>query len=257
MLRLACPKIESSLAGRQKQAQGLVCYIAGQSKRAAEEDEEDGDNLKRQGLIVNAHIPIGPSHLDIDPQVLQSYGASRGPEAPPSSLHSRGAHDCMRVAECPSTFCLSYHAGKFGEHLLNAHALVAVSQREVEDPDGGGHPTADNHGHASDVLNHHASITGSSYPTLDDLRATAQANREALLRRSGRLPVADGLKTYNLAELMYVEPHYYQSTANLDLRKGLTMQTRCVGGVGSWAGRRGAGSVCKAVGGWGPRCWPG
>lgn len=57
-----------------------------------------------------------------------------------------------------------------------------------------------------------------------------QANHEKLLRRSGRLPVADGLRTYNLAQLLHVEPHHYLLTANLTHRRDRALLIRSVDG---------------------------
>jgi hypothetical protein len=59
--------------------------------RANCQDEDDSDDLKRRGLILGAHIPIGPSHLVVDQQVLDTFGEilkGRRPEKIRSMQHS-------------------------------------------------------------------------------------------------------------------------------------------------------------------------
>lgn len=54
----------------------LLHYLGQQQDRSRQQDEEEGDALKRQGLLPKAQLPLGPSHLTLDPQVLQDLGTA-------------------------------------------------------------------------------------------------------------------------------------------------------------------------------------
>ena len=107
--------------------------------------------------------------------------------------------------------------GNFGDHLLNAHNLVEVSGWQMRTA-----IISEVFYHSLRVLTWKGSLP---YPPCI-LLIISQANHIAMLRRSGRIPVADGLKTFNLDELMYVEPHYYQFTNNLAIRRELNLLKR-------------------------------
>ena len=38
------------------------------------EDQKEADRLKKEGILVRTHIPIGPSNLELDKQVLETFG---------------------------------------------------------------------------------------------------------------------------------------------------------------------------------------
>eukprot|EP00903_Cladosiphon_okamuranus_P011029 g10416.t1 len=66
--------IDTALGDRQALAKGLKSYTLGQRVQAQEHDREAIESLKKQGIIVGAHIPMGPSGLVLDRSAIDAFG---------------------------------------------------------------------------------------------------------------------------------------------------------------------------------------
>ncbi|CAM9498958.1 unnamed protein product, partial [Hapterophycus canaliculatus] len=71
--RTSISVIEADLRNRQELAKGLKRYTFGQRMEAREHDREEFDALKKQGIIVGAHIPMGPSGLVLDRSAIDAF----------------------------------------------------------------------------------------------------------------------------------------------------------------------------------------
>lgn len=65
--------IDAALGDRQALAKGLRSYTLGQRIQAQEHDREAFEALKKQGIIVGAHIPMGPSGLVLDRSAIDAF----------------------------------------------------------------------------------------------------------------------------------------------------------------------------------------
>ncbi|DBA00161.1 TPA: hypothetical protein N0F65_007786 [Lagenidium giganteum] len=59
---------------KQKQAKSLLSFLESRHAEARQQDEEIARELSRQGLVVKAQIPMGPSTLKIDENQVQALG---------------------------------------------------------------------------------------------------------------------------------------------------------------------------------------
>lgn len=66
--------IDAALGDRQALARGLMSYTLGQRVKAGEHDREAFEALKKQGIIVGAHVPMGPSGLVLDRSAIDAFG---------------------------------------------------------------------------------------------------------------------------------------------------------------------------------------
>ncbi|CAN0093832.1 unnamed protein product, partial [Ectocarpus sp. 12 AP-2014] len=66
--------IEAALEDRQELAKGLKSYTLGQRVAAREHDREEIEVLKKQGILIGAHIPMGPSGLVLDRSTIGAFG---------------------------------------------------------------------------------------------------------------------------------------------------------------------------------------
>ena len=65
--------IDTALSDRQALAGGLRSYTLGQRIQAQEYDRETFEALKKKGIIVGAHIPMGPSGLVLDRSAMDTF----------------------------------------------------------------------------------------------------------------------------------------------------------------------------------------
>ena len=66
--------IDAALSDRQALAIGLKSYTSGQREQAQQHDREAFEALKKQGIIVGAHVPMGPSGLVLDRSAIDAFG---------------------------------------------------------------------------------------------------------------------------------------------------------------------------------------
>ena len=67
-------RIDARLAEAELQSTGLLCYLKEQHRAARELDRLEEERLKREGILVNAHIPEGATRLELDGASLSSFG---------------------------------------------------------------------------------------------------------------------------------------------------------------------------------------
>eukprot|EP00752_Nemacystus_decipiens_P011479 g10191.t1 len=65
--------IDADLRDRQALARGLRSYTLAQRIQAQEHDTQAFEALKKQGIIVGAHIPMGPSGLVLDRSAIDAF----------------------------------------------------------------------------------------------------------------------------------------------------------------------------------------
>jgi hypothetical protein len=69
-------QIDARVSAKGIKSVSLLHYLGQQQDMSRQVDEEEGDALKVQGLLPKAQLPLGPSHLTLDPQVLQELGTT-------------------------------------------------------------------------------------------------------------------------------------------------------------------------------------
>lgn len=67
-------KIHQDLEAKHQVAKELLSFLDQCRDEAKEKDEQEALRLQEQGLIVKAHIPIGPSNLKIDREAAGKFG---------------------------------------------------------------------------------------------------------------------------------------------------------------------------------------
>lgn len=63
-------QIDERLSSTIQRTRALEQYLWDVSTAAAEVDVKTAMELRERGLILGTEVPLGPSHLDIDPAVL-------------------------------------------------------------------------------------------------------------------------------------------------------------------------------------------
>lgn len=66
--------IDAALSDRQDLARGLRSYTLEQRLQAREREMEGCEALKKRGIIVGAHVPMGPSGLVLDRSAIDTFG---------------------------------------------------------------------------------------------------------------------------------------------------------------------------------------
>ncbi|OQR92212.1 hypothetical protein ACHHYP_03957 [Achlya hypogyna] len=67
-------EVEADLRAKVKQATELMALLEARRREALEKDETQARELIKQGLVVKAQIPIGPSNFRLDPTELEPFG---------------------------------------------------------------------------------------------------------------------------------------------------------------------------------------
>lgn len=66
--------LNADLISMKQSASELLDYLDKQREKARNEEQEEEDDLKRQGIIIGQHIPSIKSRLFMDQEILDGYG---------------------------------------------------------------------------------------------------------------------------------------------------------------------------------------
>jgi len=144
--------IDARLATQREQAEALLSFLREAHQLAKTQDREEEDDLKRQGVLVGAHVPAPPTTLDLPAERLKRIG------------------------------------GDFSDHLVDAQRLVGANLYEMKRR-AGNVPWAGEEGLNKETLLH-PTVPGYLKPTPAHLnRETLQLELSTAVRGEKRRPV--------------------------------------------------------------------